>query len=127
MKILTDADPFSNKCPFGGELLMWLVVNIRDKVRNGEEIVGYRHAFPLPLTGVHRYPILLYKQPKKISFDERSDSPFDLHTRLFFSAKSFAKKYDLDGPIAGNYFTAGFDFPFLNVNFNISQILHYIL
>ncbi|CAG5075638.1 Similar to OV16: OV-16 antigen (Onchocerca volvulus) [Cotesia congregata] len=121
--VLLDADPFSEKCPFGGEFLMWLIVNIRDKVRNGEEIVGYQCPFPLPGTGTHRYPILLYKQPKKISFDERSDSPFDIDSRLFFSVKSFAKKYNLDDPIAGNYFTVGFNLPFFNGNFNITELL----
>ncbi|KAH0554886.1 protein D2-like [Cotesia glomerata] len=124
--VMLDADPFSEKCLFGGEFLMWLVVNIRDKVRNGEEIVGYRHPSPLPGTGVHRCPILLYKQSKKISFDERSDSPFDIHNRLFFSTKSFAKKYNIGDPIAGNYFTARFNLPFLNGNFNITEILQYI-
>nr|XP_018905998.1 PREDICTED: protein D1-like isoform X1 [Bemisia tabaci] len=88
----------------------WIVVNIEGyntTVVAGEHLAEYVRPYPIIGTGLHRYVFLVYKQkyrryklfrefqlpPKRI--DEK---------RGKFSVKKFAKKYNLDGPIAVNFF-----------------------
>ncbi|KAK0080055.1 hypothetical protein PV326_008352 [Microctonus aethiopoides] len=106
--VLTDPDiPVRG---YNREFQHWLVGNIpEDKVPKGEILTEYVGPAPPMKTGKHRYVFLLYKQNQgAITFDERRIGIHDKR-RNRFSIKRFAKKYDLEGPIAGNYFIAQYD------------------
>lgn len=60
-------------------------------------------------TGLHRYVFLLYKQPGKLIFNEPRLTNHSGDGRAKFSIKSFAEKYKLGNPIAGNMYQAEWD------------------
>ncbi|XP_015610253.1 protein D3 [Cephus cinctus] len=106
--VLTDPD-----APVRGynrEWQHWLVGNIpEDKVAKGEVLTEFVSSAPPKDSGLHRYIFLLYKQNQgAITFDERRLSNRD-NRRNRFSIKKFAAKYNLEGPIAGNFYKAKFD------------------
>ncbi|XP_057341940.1 protein D2-like [Microplitis mediator] len=106
--VLTDPDiPVRG---YNREWQHWLVGNIpEDKVAKGEVLTEYVGPAPPLKTGKHRYVFLLYKQNQgAITFDERRIGNRDKR-RNRFSIKKFADKYNLEGPIAGNYFIAQYD------------------
>lgn len=88
----------------------WLVGNIpEDKVAKGEVLTEYVGPAPPKGSGKHRYVFLLYKQNQgAITFTERRIGNRDKR-RNRFSIKRFAEKYNLEGPLAGNYLKAEFD------------------
>ncbi|OXU26686.1 hypothetical protein TSAR_012584 [Trichomalopsis sarcophagae] len=88
----------------------WVVGNIpEDKVAKGEVLTEYVAPAPSKTTGLHRFVFLLYKQNQgSITFDERRIGNRDKR-RNRFSTKKFAEKYNLEGPIAGNYMKAKYD------------------
>ncbi|KAJ8917448.1 hypothetical protein NQ315_005495 [Exocentrus adspersus] len=107
--IFTDPDAPSRKNPIRREWHHWLVVNIPgDKVSEGEVLTEYVGSGPPEGSELHRYTFLLYKQPKKLSFDEARHSNTD-PARGNFSTEKFAKKYNLGNPVAGNFYLAQFD------------------
>lgn len=84
------------------------VVNIPgSKVTDGEVINEYVGAGPPRDSGLHRYTFLLFKQPGKLKFDEPYRSKTNRDRML--NADSFAKKYNLGKPAAGNFFQAEYD------------------
>ncbi|XP_043267541.1 protein D2-like [Venturia canescens] len=87
----------------------WLVGNIpEDKVGKGEVLAEYVGPAPPNGTGTHRYIFLLYKQNQgAITFTERRLSARDKARK--FSITKFAQSYNLEGPIAANFFTAKYD------------------
>ncbi|KAJ8952506.1 hypothetical protein NQ318_003302 [Aromia moschata] len=92
--ILTDPDAPSRKNPTRREWHHWLVVNIPGpKVSESEILSEYVGSAPPQGSELHRYGFLLYKQPKKLTFDEPKHSDTD-GKRGNFSAEKFAKKYD---------------------------------
>ncbi|XP_044583154.1 protein D1-like [Cotesia glomerata] len=106
--VLTDPDiPVRG---YNREWQHWLVGNIpEDKVAKGEVLTEYVGPAPPMKSGKHRYVFLLYKQNQgAITFDERRIGNRDKR-RNRFSIRKFADKYNLEGPIAGNYFIAQFD------------------
>ncbi|XP_066902339.1 protein D2 [Halyomorpha halys] len=87
----------------------WLVGNIPgNKIEQGEVICPYAGATPPPGTGLHRYVIVVYKQPGKIDFNEPRITPAG-GNRAKFSVSTFASKYKLGDPLAGNFFQAKSD------------------
>ncbi|XP_063987031.1 protein D3-like [Diachasmimorpha longicaudata] len=88
----------------------WVVGNIpEDKVAKGEVLTEYVGPAPPKGSGKHRYVFLLYKQNQgSITFDERRIGDRDKR-RNRFSVKKLAEKYNLEGPLAGNYLKAEFD------------------
>ncbi|XP_011494666.1 PREDICTED: protein D2-like [Ceratosolen solmsi marchali] len=88
----------------------WVVGNIpEDKVPKGEVLTEYIGPAPPKNTGLHRYVFLLFKQNQgSITFDERRIGNRDKR-RNRFSVKKFAEKYNLEGPIAGNFMKAQYD------------------
>ncbi|KAF7995061.1 hypothetical protein HCN44_004533 [Aphidius gifuensis] len=106
--VLTDPDiPVKG---YNREWQHWLVGNIpEDKVDRGEVLTEYIGPAPPKNSGKHRYVFLLYKQNQgAITFTERRLGTHD-KSRSRFSIKKFADKYNLEGPIAGNYFLAQYD------------------
>lgn len=64
----------------------------------------------LIVTGLHRYILLVYKQPDgKINFDEKRLTNRSGDNRGSFHIRDFAKKYKLGEPLAGNFFQAEYD------------------
>ncbi|KAF2895553.1 hypothetical protein ILUMI_10617 [Ignelater luminosus] len=104
--MMVDPDAPNRKIPIFGEWNHWLIVNIPGtELKDGETIREYLKCGPPPLTGLHRYVFLLFKQADKINFNE----PHSSDTYIFrarFSTKKFIKKYNLGNPIAGNFFLA---------------------
>ncbi|XP_043482457.1 protein D1-like isoform X2 [Leptopilina heterotoma] len=88
----------------------WLVGNIpENKVAKGEVLTEYFGPAPPKNANPHRYVFLLFKQNQgAITFDERRLSNRD-KMRSRFSIKKFAQKYNLEGPIAGNFMRAKYD------------------
>ncbi|XP_012266194.2 protein D2-like [Athalia rosae] len=108
--VMTDPD-VPNTRGYNREFQHWVVGNIpEDSVAKGEVLTAYVGSGPPKGSGLHRYIFLLYKQNQgAITFDERRLSSRDGTKRRRFSVQKFAEKYDLEGPIAGNYFKAQYD------------------
>lgn len=108
--IMTDPDAPSRKEPVMREWHHWLVGNIPgDQLNKGEVLTEYVGSGAPKDTGLHRYTFLLFKQPKKLEFDEKHLSKTQGAGRENFSTKKFMAKYKLGAPLAGNFFQAQFD------------------
>ncbi|XP_078039770.1 protein D2 [Augochlora pura] len=108
--VMTDPDAPTRK-GYNREFRHWLVGNIpEENVAKGEVLAEYVGPAPPKGTGKHRYVFLVYKQNQgSITFDERRLSNRDGQQRRRFSIKKFAEKYNLEGPIAGNFMNAEYD------------------
>ncbi|KAK4879714.1 hypothetical protein RN001_007860 [Aquatica leii] len=105
--VMTDPDAPSRKDPKYREWHHWLVGNIPGKnVQQGEVLTEYIGSAPPKNTGLHRYVLLIFKQPNKLQFDEDRLTNKSGKGRAQFSTRNFAKKYKLGDPIAGNFFQA---------------------
>lgn len=108
--VMTDPDAPSRQSPKYREWHHWLVINIpKNNVAEGEILSDYVGAGPPKGTGLHRYVLLVYKQPNKLTADERKLSNRSSEGRGSFKIRTFAKKYGLGEPIAGNFFSAQWD------------------
>ncbi|KAI4492287.1 hypothetical protein M0802_009868 [Mischocyttarus mexicanus] len=107
--IMTDPDIPTRG--YNREFRHWIVGNIpEENVAKGEIIAEYVGPAPPKDTGKHRYVFLLYKQNQgAITFDERRLSNRDGRFRSRFSTKKFVEKYNLEGPIAGNFMRVEYD------------------
>lgn len=107
---MTDPDAPSRKTPTYREWHHWLVGNIKgNDVSSGETLSAYVGSGPPQGTDLHRYVFLVYKQPGKLTFDEPRLTNTSGDNRGKFSIQSFASKYKLEGPIAGNFYQAAWD------------------
>ncbi|KAI8124936.1 hypothetical protein FF38_12500 [Lucilia cuprina] len=107
---MTDPDAPSRKEPTFREWHHWLVVNVPgSKVSDGEVLSDYIGSGPPQGTGLHRYVFLVYKQPSKLSCDEKRLPDNSGDGRGGFKIAAFAKKYQLGNPIAGNFYQAEWD------------------
>lgn len=61
------------------------------------------------VAGKHRYVLLAYKQPGKIEPTEKHLSNRSGDDRPQFKIQSFAEKYKMGDPVAGNFFEAEWD------------------
>ncbi|XP_057341928.1 protein D2-like [Microplitis mediator] len=109
--IMTDPDVPSRSNPSVPAFYHWIVVNIPGgNIEKGQVIIDYIGPGPPKDSGLHRYILLLYKQPGKLSFDnERLVPNTEANGRTGHSVQSFADKYKFDDPIAGNFFEASYD------------------
>ncbi|XP_039752315.1 protein D1-like [Pararge aegeria] len=83
------------------QFLHWLVVNIPGRdISKGDTISSYFP--PTPYPGGFPYIFILYKQDGMLNTTEIPDMSFILR-RPNFSPMEFAEKYNLNGPIAGNF------------------------
>ncbi|XP_018905743.2 OV-16 antigen isoform X1 [Bemisia tabaci] len=85
----------------------WLIVNIQgNNWADGEVLAEYIGPHLLKGKGFHRYVFLVYQQPTgKMKFDEpRLNKTYGKKIRRNFCIREFAVKYDLESPIAGNWF-----------------------
>ncbi|KAL1460502.1 hypothetical protein WDU94_012479, partial [Cyamophila willieti] len=102
--VMTDPDAPSRKDPKAREWRHWLVVNIPGSdIAKGHTITEYAGPTPPKGTGLHRYVLLVYKQPKELDFAESKESNWP---RKSFSVQKFAEKYNLQDLVAGNFYQA---------------------
>ncbi|XP_011049116.1 PREDICTED: protein D2-like isoform X1 [Acromyrmex echinatior] len=107
---MTDPDAPSRTNPINREWHHWLVSNIPgSNVSKGEVLSEYVGSGPPKDSGLHRYVFLLYKQPGKLTFDEKRLTNRSGSNRAKFSISKFAEKYKLGDPIAGNMYQAQYD------------------
>ncbi|XP_033344378.1 protein D2-like [Bombus vosnesenskii] len=108
--VMTDPDVPTRK-GYNREFRHWLVGNIpEENVAKGEVLAEYVGPAPPKGSGKHRYVFLVYKQNQgSITFDERRLSNRDGPQRRRFNIKKFAEKYNLEGPIAGNFMWVEYD------------------
>uniref|UniRef100_A0A6M2DGN6 Putative 54s ribosomal protein l35 mitochondrial-like isoform x2 n=1 Tax=Xenopsylla cheopis TaxID=163159 RepID=A0A6M2DGN6_XENCH len=107
---MTDPDAPSRADPKFREWHHWLVANIPgNDVSKGETLSEYVGSGPPQGTGLHRYVFLVYKQPDKLTFDEKRLTNRSGEHRGQFSIAKFATKYNLGQPIAGNLYQAQWD------------------
>lgn len=68
---MTDPDAPSRQDPKFREWHHWLVGNIPgNDIAKGDVLSEYVGSGPPEKTGLHRYVFLIYKQPKRLEFDE---------------------------------------------------------
>ncbi|CAH0564901.1 unnamed protein product [Brassicogethes aeneus] len=108
--VMTDPDAPSRKNPKFREWHHWLVVNIPgNDITKGDILSEYIGAGPPKDTGLHRYVLLVYKQPGKLNCDETKLKNNSGKNRGNFAVRKFAKKYNLGEPIAANFYQAEYD------------------
>lgn len=107
---MTDPDAPSRQQPTYREWHHWLIVNIpENRISDGEVLSEYIGSGPPPNTGLHRYVFLVYEQPEKIQFNEKKLTNRSGENRGCFSISDFAAKYNLNNPIACNFYQAQYD------------------
>lgn len=107
---LTDPDAPSRAEPKFREFLHWLVVNIPGRdLASGQTLVEYIGSGPPLGTGLHRYVLLVYRQPGRITPDESHVSNTSREGRRSFRIRAFAAKYQLGQPVAANFYQAQYD------------------
>ncbi|XP_050552662.1 protein D3-like [Spodoptera frugiperda] len=110
--MMIDPDAPTRQAPTYRSWLHWLVVNIPGIYipNRGDTLVEYVGAGPPNGTGLHRYVFLVYEQPGLMEF---TGAPVSSNrtsaNRVSFSAVDFAKKFNLEDPIAGDFFQAQYD------------------
>ncbi|XP_018796162.1 PREDICTED: protein D3-like isoform X1 [Bactrocera latifrons] len=108
--IMSDPDAPSRHAPKFREFKHWLVGNIpNNDISKGEILSAYVGSGPPKNSGLHRYVFLLYKQKGKLEFNEARIGNNSREERPNFRAANFASKYDLDYPVAGNFYQAQWD------------------
>ncbi|ENN74880.1 hypothetical protein HUJ04_007282 [Dendroctonus ponderosae] len=108
--VMVDPDAPSRANPFMREWNHWIVGNVPgDDISKGEVLTAFVSSGPPKDSGLHRYVIFIYKQDKELSFDEPRLPNNSADQRANFSVRNFAKKYNLEGPIAGNFYLAEWD------------------
>ncbi|XP_025425179.1 protein D3-like [Sipha flava] len=107
---MTDPDCPSRTESQAREFHHWLVGNIPGSdISHGETLTAFVGSGPPLSTGIHRYTILVYKQPSKLMFNEERINNRTAIRRELFSTNKFALKYNLGTPIAGNFYQAQYD------------------
>ena len=106
VSIITDLDAPSRKNPKAAEWQHWIAGNIPGNEMDLADILTtYEIPTPPKGTGLHRYVFLVYKQPQEFVFDEPS-----VLGRANFNRLEFAIKYNLEGPIAAQFFVSQWDY-----------------
>lgn len=108
--LIINPDIPSRADPYQRELNHWLVGNIPgNQMDNAEILRDYIGSGARKDTGLHRYLILLFKQPGKLEFDEQRHTDLEAIGRENFNTRKFVEKYNLGRPLAGNIFLAEYD------------------
>ena len=86
------------------------MVNIPgSNIAKGDTLSEYIGSGPPQGTGLHRYVMLIFKQPGKINPEEKRLTNRSGEGRGNFKIRDFAKKYGLGDPVAGNFYQAQWD------------------
>lgn len=108
---MVDPDAPSRENPKFREWHHWLVGNIQGgDMKKSEVLSDYIGSGPPKGTGLHRYVILVYKQPEKLNFAKVDKLPKNSgEKRGKFSISKFATQFKLGSPVAGNFYQAQYD------------------
>lgn len=107
---MVDPDAPSKENATFREIQHWLVVNIPgNSIESGKTLSEYIGSGPPQGTGLHRYVFLVYKQPGLLETDEKFISNRTAAGRRNFKIRDFARKYNLENPIAANFYQAQYD------------------
>ncbi|XP_071801019.1 protein D2-like [Asterias amurensis] len=109
--VMTDPDAPSRADPKFREWRHWLVVNVSNNdISSGSVRSEYIGAGPPKDTGLHRYVILIYKQPGFINPEKIPFYPnCDINGRAKWKVREFAESHGLGNPVAGNFLQAEHD------------------
>jgi hypothetical protein len=108
--VMNDPDAPSRADPKFREWHHWCVVNIPGAdVSKGQVLSEYVGSGPPKGTKLHRYVLLLFKQPGKLTFTEPHLTNRSGEGRGKQSVSKFAMKYHLGDPVAGNFYQAEWD------------------
>ncbi|EEC19626.1 phosphatidylethanolamine-binding protein, putative [Ixodes scapularis] len=108
--VQVNPDAPSRQSPKYREWHHWLVVNIPGvNVPQGEVLSEYVGSGPPKGTGLHRYVFVVYKQPGRLTCDEKRLTNRSGDHRGEFKIREFAKKYQLGEPVAANFYQAEWD------------------
>lgn len=106
----SDPDAPSRQNPGMREILHWMIVNIPgNDLTKGHVFAEYIGAAPPKDSGLHRYIFNVYKQSGMITFDENPTVYQTIASRMNFTLRKFAAKYNLGDPFLGNMFQAQYD------------------
>ncbi|XP_064089873.1 phosphatidylethanolamine-binding protein 1-like [Macrobrachium nipponense] len=106
---MIDPDAPSRQDPTLREFLHWIIGNMPCcSLGSGEIQAQYFPAGPPKGTGLHRYALLVFRQPEYIIFHEPALTNRSFEGRPNFSTRKFADKYELK-LVAGNFFQAEYD------------------
>lgn len=81
----------------------------QNRVAEGKTLTEYIGSGPPKGSELHRYVFLVFKQPGRLSPDEKVTTNRQSEGRGPFRVRDFAKKYKLGNPIAGNFYQAQYD------------------
>jgi len=106
--VMNDPDAPSRADPKFREWHHWCVVNIPGKkLAAGEILTSYMGSAPPKGTGLHRYVLLLFRQPSgRAEFSEKRLISSSGEGRASHHVSAFAAAHSLGDPVAGNYFQA---------------------
>ncbi|XP_055339044.1 protein D3-like [Paramacrobiotus metropolitanus] len=90
-------------------VLHWLVYNIPNMdLARGTIQMPYTGSKPDANTGLHRYALLLFRQPARLTLPPVGN-PNNPAARIGFDLRSFIQRYNLGQPVAGNFYVAQAD------------------
>ncbi|XP_035673754.1 39S ribosomal protein L38, mitochondrial-like [Branchiostoma floridae] len=108
--VMTGLDNPSRANPIFREYYHLIIGNIEANpggeqvpLETGDVIAEYLAPSPNRNTGLHRYIIMVFEQPRRLEFDEPRMKKTD-KKRARFKTKDFAAKYSLPPPVAGIVF-----------------------
>lgn len=110
--VFSDPDAPSRSDARFREILHWLVVNIPGTdIEAGETYAEYIGSGPPLDSGLHRYVLLVFKQPggKRLSLDRAKVSARSGDGRYAFKTRHLIEEYHLGDPVAGNFYQAQYD------------------
>ncbi|XP_055905248.1 protein D3-like [Eupeodes corollae] len=108
--VCADPDAPYPEDPFLSELNTWMVGNIPGKnILSGDVLIEYVGSAPPRGADLNRYVFLLYKQPKRIEFEEKPIDKYTIEGRSNFSVNAFASKYDLGEPVGAEFYLSEYD------------------
>ena len=110
--VFTDPDAPSREDARFREILHWLVVNIPGTdIDSGETYAEYVGSGPPLGTGLHRYVLLVFKQPngKMLTLDRKKVNNRNTDGRYAFKTRHLIEDYNLGNPVAGNFYQAQYD------------------
>jgi hypothetical protein len=84
-----------------GDYVHWLIINIKDNIKNGEILIPYKGPSPPINTGIHRYIFLLFRQQALIKKSDLNDVERNIQFNNLLDKLSLINK-----PIEQIYFTS---------------------
>lgn len=104
--LMVDMDGSIDEQSNVGEMLHWLIINIpSNQIQHGETYSQYLRPTSNG-TDLHRIVFLVYRQPigPIVIDDQYRIDEQTLNGRSMFNTRQFVQRYNLTGPIAGNFF-----------------------